>query len=422
MAGSTIIDRRRNPAGKSGPNRQRFLKRIEGQIKKAIPNIVSGNTIKDMVTGKGKVKIPVKGIEEPGFDYDNESGDKKYVHPGNKEYDTGDKIRKPRKSSGRGRKGSKEPDITEDEFTISISREEFFEYFFSDLELPELVKRQLTSNVDFKLKRAGYTNVGIPSRMNIVGSYKQSLTRRLAMEAAYLKKIKELEEELKKEKEDYKRSKIEEKIEKIKSLLKVIPYMDDSDLIYNNFEPEPIPSFNAAMFCIMDVSGSMGEKEKDIGKRFFMLLYMFLIKQYENVDIIYIRHHTESKEVDEEEFFNSKESGGTMVAPSLRLMDEIINERYDSGWNLYCSQISDGDVWDTEDADECYILLKDNLLKKLQYMIYVEVCRDGSGDLWSNYEFLSNQVDNFAVGQINELNEIWEVFKEFFKKKSQSVQ
>lgn len=99
-------------------------------------------------------------------------------------------------------------------------------------------------------------------------------------------------------------------------------------------------------------------------------------------------------------------------------MDDIIKERYGDGWNLYCSQISDGDVWDKEDADECYSLLKNKILGKLQYMIYVEVCRDGSGDLWNNYNFLSEQVDNFAVGQINEINEIWNVFKEFFKKKT----
>jgi uncharacterized sporulation protein YeaH/YhbH (DUF444 family) len=415
---SSIIDRRKNASGKSGPNRQRFLKRVEGQIKKAIPNIVDGNTIKDMVGGKGRVKIPIKGIDEPGFDYDNETGDKKYVHPGNKEYDTGDKIRKPQGGQGKGgRKGSKDGDPTEDEFTISISRDEFFDYFFNDLELPELVKRELSSNVDYKMKRAGYTNAGIPSRLNIVNSYKQSLGRRLAMKAAYEKQIEKLKEELNKEKDEEKRKVLIDKIEKTEALAKVIPYMDDTDLIYNNFEPKPIPSFNAAMFCIMDVSGSMGEKEKDIGKRFFMLLYMFLVKQYDNVDIVFIRHHTQASEVDEETFFNSRESGGTVVAPSLILMDDIINERYGQGWNLYCSQVSDGDVWGKEDADECYSLLKNKILKKLQYMIYVEVCRDDSGDLWNNYNVLSSMVDNFAVGQISEVNEIWSVFKEFFKKK-----
>lgn len=418
MAGASIIDRRNNSSGKSGPNRQRFLKRIEGQIKKAIPNIIDGNTIKDMVGSKGRVKIPIKGIDEPGFDYDNESGDKKYVHPGNKEYNTGDKIRKPRDGDGNGgRKGSKDGDTTEDEFTISISRDEFFEYFFNDLELPELAKKQLANNTEFRMKRAGYTNAGIPSRLNIVNSYKQSLGRRLAMKASYEKKIKELEDELTNCTDEKIKNELIDKIQKISSLAKVIPYMDDTDLVYNNFEPNPIPTFNAAMFCIMDISGSMGEKEKDIGKRFFMLLYMFLIKQYDNVDIIYIRHHTEASEVKEEEFFNSRESGGTVVAPSLKLMDNIIKERYDNGWNLYCSQISDGDVWGKEDADECYSLLKNNLLNKLQYMIYVEVCRDGSGDLWNNYTFLADQVDNFAVGQISEVNEIWDVFKDFFKKK-----
>ena len=150
-----------------------------------------------------------------------------------------------------------------------------------------------------------------------------------------------------------------------------------------------------------------------------MLLYMFLTKQYEKIDIVFIRHHTEAYEVTEEIFFNSRESGGTVVVPALELMDKIINERYSKDWNIYAAQASDGDVWDRSDANSCYMILNDKLLNKIQYMIYIQVCREYEGDLWDNYKSLTKSRGNFEIGKINEVGEIWKVFQDFFKKKSE---
>jgi uncharacterized sporulation protein YeaH/YhbH (DUF444 family) len=162
----------------------------------------------------------------------------------------------------------------------------------------------------------------------------------------------------------------------------------------------------------------MGELEKDISKRFFMLLYMFLTKQYEKIEIIFIRHHTTAKEVSEEEFFNSKESGGTVVITALELMSKIIKERYSEGWNIYAAQASDGDVWDKSDAQDCYKILDSDILSNLQYMVYIEICRRSEGDLWQNYDMLRKKHNNFEIGKINEVGEIWKVFQDFFKKKT----
>jgi uncharacterized sporulation protein YeaH/YhbH (DUF444 family) len=197
-----IVDRRESPKGKSSENRQRLLKRIEGQIKKALPDIVKGTNVKDLTSSKDRVKIPVKGINEPQFTYDKDSGDKRSVHPGNKEYEEGDLIKKPNGGGGGGSgpgKGSNDPAVGEDEFSVSISREEFLDYFFADLELPDLVKKHLNSIVDFKQKRAGYSNYGNPSRLNITRSYKNSMARRMAVGLFFDKKIKEIEEKLKTE-------------------------------------------------------------------------------------------------------------------------------------------------------------------------------------------------------------------------------
>ena len=144
-----IVDRRNNSKGKSSDNRQRFLKRISDQIKKAMPDIIRNNNIKDLTSGSKKVNIPVKGIDEPQFTYDPKSGNKKRVLPGNKEYVEGDQIEKPNGGRGRGGpKGSNSPEITEDDFTVTISREEFLDFFFEDLELPDLVKKELTTIID----------------------------------------------------------------------------------------------------------------------------------------------------------------------------------------------------------------------------------------------------------------------------------
>ena len=105
------------------------------------------------------------------------------------------------------------------------------------------------------------------------------------------------------------------------------------------------------MFCLMDVSGSMDEERKDIAKRFFILLYLFLTRNYERIEVVFIRHHTIAKEVDEDEFFHSRESGGTVVSSALKLMQEIIRERYPlTEWNIYAAQASDGDNWDDDSS------------------------------------------------------------------------
>jgi uncharacterized sporulation protein YeaH/YhbH (DUF444 family) len=415
-----IIDRRKNTKGKSSENRQRLLKRIDGQIKKALPDIVKNTNVKDLTSSKDRINIPIKGIGEPQFRYDKDSGDKKNVHPGNKEFIKGDKIKKPEggEGKGNGKKGSNDPSVTEDDFTISISREEFLDYFFSDLELPDMVKKHLNSIVEFKNKRSGYSNYGNPSRLNITSSYKNSMARRLATSIFFDKKIKEIEEKLK----DITITQdeiilLEKELDKLKKMKLSVSFMEEVDLKYNNFEKVAIPTTSAVMFCIMDISGSMGQKEKDISKRFFMLLYMFLTKQYERIELVFIQHHTSAKEVTEDEFFNSKESGGTVVRSAIELMSKIIKERYSQNWNIYAAQASDGDVWDKTDAEDCSNILNKEILKSLQYMIYIEICRNTPGDLWNSYKSLSNKTKNFEIGRINEVSEIWKVFQDFFKKK-----
>ena len=416
---TTIIDKRFNDKGKSTGNKKKFLRRVEGQIKKAIPNIVDGTSIKDILDSKGKIKVPIRDIEEHTFVYDRKTGNKKYIHTGNKEYVPGDGIPKPDDGEGRGRKGSNDPTKGEDGFVVSISREEFLQYFFDDLELPDMVLKRMKDNVEWKRHRAGFIQYGAPSKLSVVRSYKNSIARQIGLISFYKRQIEKLE------KTDPMTPEVEEEINKIKIKLQAIPFFEDMDLRYNNFVRIATPSVSAVMFCIMDVSGSMGEEEKDIAKRFFMLLYIFLTREYERIDLVFIRHHTEALEVNEEEFFASRETGGTIVAPSLKLMEQIIEERYSDGlWNMYACQASDGDTWSNEDAQECADILGTSLLNKLQYMAYIEVGGEdrigGEGDLWNEYKRLNKHFKNFQARQINGLHDIWPVFKNLFEKKQKT--
>ncbi|MFD2245124.1 YeaH/YhbH family protein [Pontibacter ruber] len=418
---SHIVDRRKNDKGKSTGNRQKFLKRVESQIRKAIPDIISQESIKDSNTG-GSVKVPVRGLDEPAFRHDPKTGRKQVVRPGNDRYNEGDRIPKPKGGSGSGGgKGSNSPEVTEDEFTVVLSREEFLKYFFDDLELPNMVKKLMESTESFEMKRAGYTRDSVPSRLNIKTSYQQSLGRQLALKGAFEKKLQNLQEQLAKTKKKDERAALEVEIEKAKRQANTIPFFEDIDLRYNNFERVPIPVTSAVMFCIMDVSASMGHHEKDIAKRFFTLLYIFLTRQYKNVELVFIRHHTEAKEVDEEEFFNSRESGGTVVAPSLKLMDKIMRERYDESWNVYCCQASDGDVWSKQDALECKNLLLETILPCIQYMAYIEINnKSKESDLWQAYNRISND-EEFSIRHIYEVYEIWPVFQGLFRKRKEAA-
>ncbi|RIJ41844.1 YeaH/YhbH family protein [Pontibacter oryzae] len=419
---SHIIDRRKNDKGKSTGNRQKFLKRVENQIKRAIPDIISQESIKDS-SGGGSVKVPVRGLDEPQFRHDPKTGKKQIVKPGNDRFNEGDRVPKPKDGEGSGKgKGSNSPEVTEDDFTVVLSREEFLKYFFDDLALPNMVKKLMESTDSFAMRRAGYTKDSVPSRLNIKSSYQQSLGRQLALKGVFEKKLKVLHQKLESVTATEEKETLLVEIEKVRKQANTIPFFEDIDLRYNNFEQVPVPITSAVMFCIMDVSASMGQHEKDIAKRFFTLLYIFLTRQYKNVELVFIRHHTEAKEVDEEEFFNSRESGGTVVAPSLKLMDKILRERYTEGWNVYCCQASDGDVWSKQDAQECKSIVLETILPAIQYMAYIEISnKSRESDLWQAYSRISND-DEFAIRHIYEPYEIWPVFQGLFRKRSEPAE
>ncbi len=419
-----FIDRRLNGKNKSAVNRQRFLRRHKEKIKESVADAVNRRSITNTDTGED-VSIPAKDIKEPLF-HQGKGGLKERVHPGNDQFITGDKIERP-KGGGQGGgagEGDASPDGEgEDEFVFQISKDEYLDILFEDLELPNLEKNQINRITEWKSHRAGYQTAGVPSNIAIVRSLQQSLARRTAMNAGKKRLVNELEEELERIKNSEPAQLLEEKrikaeIQELRDKINRVPFIDTFDLRFKNYEKRPIPSSQAVMFCLMDVSGSMDQATKDIAKRFYVLLYLFLTRTYENVDVVFIRHHTQAKEVDEHEFFYSQETGGTIVSSALKLMDDIVKERYPlDQWNIYAAQASDGDNW-ADDSPRCRELLVDRLLPSCQYYSYIEITKRSHQTLWHEYEKLASGFDNFAMKNIRSVEDIFPVFRELFKKET----
>ncbi|MGI2211010.1 YeaH/YhbH family protein [Shewanella oncorhynchi] len=420
---ANFIDRRLNAKGKSTVNRQRFINRYKQQIKKAVSDAVTRRSVTDVDKGE-KISIPTRDISEPMF-HQGKGGVRDRVHPGNDQFTRGDKIDRPPGGSGGGSGKGEASNSGEgdDDFVFKISKDEYLELLFEDLELPNLQKNRLNKLVEYQIYRAGFTNDGVPANINIVRSLRSSLARRIAMSASKKKLLKELEQELA-ELENIPGTKAElildlkAQIEELKQKIARVPFIDTFDLRFNNYSKREIPSSQAVMFCLMDVSGSMDQATKDMAKRFYILLYLFLTRTYKNLEVVYIRHHTQAKEVDEHEFFYSQETGGTIVSSALKLMHDIQQARYPADeWNIYAAQASDGDNW-ADDSPTCRQLLEQKILPLVRYYSYIEITNRAHQTLWREYESLQQHYDNIAVQHIRQAEDIYPVFRELFKKQA----
>ena len=418
---SLIVDKRPNSKNKSAVNRQRFIHRFKAQIKKAVSDAIAGRSITDMEDGEN-VSIPAKDISEPNIHHGS-GGRRDIVQPGNKEFITGDRI--PRPTGGQGGRGNKASNSGDgmDDFVFELSKEEFMEFFFDDLALPNLVKRQLATIYENKSVRAGFTSTGMPTNINIVRSLRGAHARRIAVGGPFRSRLREAEEELlacvvQFGADSPRARELQEEIEALKRKIAGIPFIDTFDLRYNNRVPQPKPTTQAVMFCVMDVSGSMDQAKKDMAKRFFILLYLFLTRNYERIELVFICHHTVAREVDEEEFFHSRETGGTVVSSALELTREIITQRFPtSAWNIYVAQASDGDNWH-DDSPNCGAILRDKIMPLVQHYAYVEITPDEHQSLWHEYEHVQKACANFAMQRIVTPADIYPVFRELFKKQS----
>jgi len=416
---SYIIDRRLNSKNKSAVNRQRFLERYRGHIKRAVSDAVDKRSITDMDRGE-EVTIPSRDISEPVFQH-GKGGRQSGVHPGNREFVEGDRIPRPQGGGGGGGGDASDSGEGVDDFVFQISREEFLDYLFDDLALPNLTKRHLKGNASFKYERAGFSTEGVPAKLSVFRTLQQAKARRIALGGGSRRRMEELEDGISEAAgvgDEVTGMRLRTELARLRRREKRIPFLDDTDLRYNLHVKRPVPTSQAVMFCLMDVSGSMDQATKDMAKRFYLLLYMFLKRHYERTEVVFIRHHTTAREVDEHDFFYSRETGGTVVSSALKLMREIIDDRYSPDtWNIYAAQASDGDNWN-DDSPLCGRFLAESLLPLVQYFAYIEITQRSHQALWREYELLAAaHPEAFAMRHIMQPGDIFPVFHDLFQKR-----
>lgn len=421
-----IIDRRLNPKGKSLANRQRFLRRARKQIVKAVREASGSRGITDVARGGDSIGIPMDGLREPSFRRETSGGIRDHVLPGNKEFVVGDRIHRPGGNAGRGGSDGSPDGGGEDSFRFVLSSDEFLDIFLDDLELPDLVKTNVKKTESLSYSRAGYTVSGSPANLNLVRTMRNSLSRRIALKRPSRETIEAIEAEIAALEQSGERPprllELRETLDLLLRRTKSVPFIDPVDVRYNRFTPVPKPVSRAVMFCLMDVSGSMTEEMKDLAKRFFMLLYLFLTRRYKHVDIVFIRHTHEAAEVDEQTFFYATDTGGTIVSTALDEMYKVIKARYDpADWNIYAAQASDGDNTSHDNARAAG-LLENAILPMCQYYAYIEVGAErkewfkGETDLWRTYKTVVQPNLPLVMRKVHDRSEIFPVFRDLFAK------
>jgi uncharacterized sporulation protein YeaH/YhbH (DUF444 family) len=400
---SHIVDKRFTIKDGSVVNRQKFIERYKNKIKEAVKNIINKESIKDFKFKDKKIKITTDdgSLDIPNFELDPENGVYSDISVGNKKYKKGQTVGKPPRGNGAGNKGSNKGG-GEDGFEFVLTEQEFSDIFFEDLALPDLVKKQFTGDT-YEIQRCGYSNSGGPSSLSI----KQTIIRAFMRRFAIKKKIEKEGDKL-----------IVEEGQIVVKKKKKISFLEDIDLKYNHKDRVELPSSKAVMFCLMDVSGSMGEKEKDISKRFFILLNMFLKRNYDIVDVVFVRHAEWAEECTEDVFFHGRESGGTVISSGYEKILDIVQQKYNpEQWNIYISQATDGDNFDSDNETMVNILTQ-HLLPICQYFAFVEL-RSGRFQpsvLFGICENIAKQAKNFAICFIDDYPQIFEVFRSLFTK------
>jgi uncharacterized sporulation protein YeaH/YhbH (DUF444 family) len=418
---SVIVDRRSHK-GKSTANRQRVLKRLDGALKAQVDKLVARHKLQESDQA-AEVTIERKDVTEPRFTLDSVSGATERVIPGNDQYRVGDKIPN---TGGQGQGSGSGDDAgdgsadEEDTFRFVLSREEYLSLLFDELELPALLKTELLQIDENRFRRGGVVRYGNPGSVCITRTFKASIGRRIAAEAQQREALEAAEAEL----ANARKAGVPAMVEVAERALQDarersadIPFLDPIDLRHRSLVEVQSPCTAAVMFCLMDVSSSMDENRKDLAKRFFTLLYLFLTRKYKKVDLVFIRHTDEAQEVDEDTFFNGTQAGSTRVLSALAKMNEIIESRYPaSRYNIFGAQASDGDSFGA-DSVESSGYLHSQLLPSSRYFVYAEVGGgpgQGATSLWSAYRSIES--DRFNMATVSARNEVYPALAKLFQK------
>tara|TARA_R110000744_G_scaffold351072_2_gene456855 strand:- start:1940 stop:3133 length:1194 start_codon:yes stop_codon:yes gene_type:complete len=381
-------------ADRAASDRSRHRHKVEKAIKESIKDVVSEESIIGQ-SGKKRIRVPIKGIKEHQFVYGNNENNKRVGSAQGKSVDKGQTIGHKRKQPGQGNEAGDKPG--EEKYEIEMSLEELAEYLFADLNLPELEKKRFKFITEEKMQRKGKRPYGIRPRLSKKETIKQKIRRKKAAVKSGAHDPESGER---------------------------FPF-HDSDLRYKHIAPVQKDNTTAVIFFIMDVSGSMTKSKKFLARSFFFLLYQFLNHRYSSVDVVFVSHTTEAKEVDEEQFFSRATGGGTMASSGLQKVKDIIEKRYHpNNWNIYTFYCGDGENWPSDNEESLELF---RYLKEINQMVcYTEIGeqRDLGKDsisffnrfagegLWE--KILPLEDKNFKKVRLATHDDIWNSFKKLF--------
>jgi sporulation protein YhbH len=360
------------------------------KIKDSIRDNIGDILAEESIIGRDRdkiIKVPIKSVKEYRFIYGENS-------PGSAQ---GDGNQKPgdvvdqggQEGQGPGQGAGSQAGV--DAFETDITLEELIAIMFDDLELPELERKALKKVMsEDARKRKGHRKAGIRPRLDKRATARNRIRRKLSVKGSR-------GEETSEEKPRF-------------------PFHED-DMSYFHIAPTTREASNAVVFCIMDTSGSMGTVKKYLARSFYFLLYQFVRQKYANVEVVFIAHHTEAKEVPEGDFFHKVESGGTYISSGYRKALDIINDRYHpSLWNIYAFHCSDGDNFYSD--NERALQAAEELCKVCNLFGYGEIKPSGSAYYSGSMLEVFGQIQapNFHMITIEKKEDLWEGFRSFLMK------
>lgn len=415
MALHLIVDRR-SKGSKNVVNRNRFLDRVREYVQDGLEKRLREGGIEDIDKGMD-ISVRKRDLAQPEFHH-GRGGVHDIVHPGNREFIRGTKIPKPKGGSGSGGNGAGDGD-GEDDFVFQLTPEEVQQIFFDDMGLPNMRDTSVTEVKGIERARAGFTVDG--TALDLRRSVLNKKMRTRGLRQRMHDQLEQLEEELRRLQAETPDPETEAEIKGLLAhiaKLKRGPRFDPSDLRYKHYENRPKLIARAVMICMMDVSGSMDEDRKDLAKRFYILLYLFLTSKYEHVELVFIRHTNDAEEVDQQTFFYDAKSGGTTVLSAVTLARKIIDARYPSDdWNIYIAQASDGDAFHG-DGDETAAFIRSDLLPLVRYMTYIEVGNDAGtvSSLMRAYVAAHFPPEQFGMRSVREKEDVFPALHGLFQK------
>ena len=379
---------------RSAGDRQRHRKKVRESIRDNIADLIA----EESIIGKDKdkiIKVPIRGVKEYRFIYgENTPG----VGQGDGNSQPGQILGRSQGEQGQGQdKAGGQPGV--DYYETDVTLEELVEIMFEDLELPDMERKILREVMSERIaKRKGYRRAGIRVRLDKKRTAISRIKRRLATSRP----------------DDSNESSDKDDIPSNEE--ERFPFHQD-DMIYRHLVTDTRPESNAVVICIMDTSGSMDTMKKYLARTFFFLLYNFVLTKYRQVELVFIAHHTEGREVTEEEFFHKGESGGTFISSGYTKALDIIKERYHPTlWNVYAFHCSDGDNFESDNP--ATLKAAKELCEVCNLFGYGEIKPLGSRYYESSMLniFRRLEAENFQTVLIERKEDIWPSFKAFLAK------